>query len=177
MNSNLIIGNLCTLFAMGANAVSSTRKTAKGMLIFQNLGQIIYFISAVALRGYSAAVQNVVSILRNLAAIRNVKSKALEWILTGAGVVLGVAFNNRGLVGLLPVIGNLQYTLAIFRCQNHERILKLSFLISVATYVVFNIVIYNFVGAASDLIVILTTAAVLIRDVTNRSGKEPDSGA
>lgn len=164
MDGNLVFGNLCTLLAMGANAVSSTRKTAKSVLLFQCLSQFVYFICAVVLRGYSAAVQNIVSILRNMAAIKNVKSKTVEWILTGAGVALGILFNNRGLMGLLPVLGNLQYTLAIFRFKDNERLLKTSFLISGACYAIFNVVLYNFVGAVSDIIVIIITAAVLIRE-------------
>ena len=159
----VILGNVCTLFAMGANAFSATRKTARGVLGVQNVSQGIYAFSAFVLGGYSACAQNMVSILRNLAAMKNIKNKYLEWTLVALGVILGVAFNNRGFVGLLPVIGNLQYTLAIFRVKDNERLLKLSFLISVASFVVFNVVILNFVGAVSDLFVIGTTALVLLK--------------
>lgn len=163
MNGDLIIGNLCNLLAMGANALSSTRKTAKGVLRVQNLSQLMYFITAIVLRGYSAAVQNVVSILRNLAAIRDIKSKAVEWILTAAGVILGIVFNNMGLIGLLPVLGNLQYTLSIFRFKDNERALKMSFLISTVAYVIFNVAIRNYVGAVCDLTVVVTTAVALLK--------------
>ena len=169
MGNGFIVGNLCTLLAMGTNAFSSTRKTAKEVLRVQNLSQIIYFISAIALRGYSAAVQNVVSVFRNVAAIRNIKSKTVEWGLTIAGVILGFAFNNRGLLGLLPVIGNFQYTLAIFRAKDDERLLKISFFISTAAYVAYNIVIRNFVGMVSDSIVLITTAVVLIKEMTKKA--------
>lgn len=163
MDSHIILGNLCTLLAMGANAVSSMQKTAKRILRVQNLAQLIYCASAMILGGYSAAVQNAVSILRNIAAIRDIKSKVLEWSLVTAGVVLGIAFNNRGFMGLLPVLGNLLYTLAIFRFMDRERLLKLAFLISTASFLVFNIVILNIVGAVSDSVVIVTTVVVLCR--------------
>lgn len=163
MDSHIILGNLCTLLAMGANAVSSMQKTAKRILRVQNLAQLIYCASAMILGGYSAAVQNAVSILRNIAAIRDIKSKVLEWSLVTAGVVLGIAFNNCGFMGLLPVLGNLLYTLAIFRFMDRERLLKLAFLISTASFLVFNIVILNIVGAVSDSVVIVTTVVVLCR--------------
>lgn len=171
MDNSIIIGNACSLLAMGTNAISATRKTTKGVLRFQNLSQAIYFVCALVLGGYSAAVQNVVSILRNIAAIRNIKSKAVEWGLTIAGVVFGILFNNRGLMGMLPVLGNLQYTLAIFRFKENEQILKLSFLISTAAYAVFNLVIENYVGAVMDTTVIVTTAVVLIRGITKNTKK------
>ena len=160
---NLIIGNVSSLFAMSANAFSSTRKTAKGVLLFQCLSQLIYFFTSMVLKGYSGAVQNVVSILRNLAAIRKTQSKIIAWTLTIAGVVLGVVFNNRGWIGLFPVIGNLQYTLAIFRFQDNERAIKASFFISIVAYIVFNTAIYNFVGTVTDSVVAITTAIALIK--------------
>ena len=169
MDGGFIVGNLCTLLAMGTNAFSSTRKTAKDVLRVQNLGQAIYFISAIALKGYSAAVQNVVSVLRNLAAIRDIKSKAVEWILTIAGVVLGIVFNNRGLLGLLPVLGNFQYTLAIFRVKGNEWLLKISFFVSTAAYVAYNLVIRNYVGVASDSFVLITTAIVLLKEMRKKA--------
>lgn len=161
--TSLIIGNLCTLMAMGSNAISATRKTKNGILWSQSVSQLIYLSSALILRGYSAAVQNVVSIVRNLAAIRNIRNAWLEWFLVGLAAVLGIVFNNRGLIGLLPVIGNLQYTIVIFRLRDKDRALKLSFWISTLCFAIFNIAICNFVGAASDLVVLITTGIVLLK--------------
>lgn len=172
---DIIIGNLSTLVAMGANAFSSTRKTVKGVLLFQSLSQLCYFFCAIALRGYSAAVQNVVSILRNLAAIGKSKSKVVAWSLTIAGVVLGVVFNNRGWIGLFPVIGNFQYTLVIFRFKDNEWAVKLSFFISTVGFVIFNTAIYNFVGTVTDSIVLVTTAIALVKDYKNKSKEKTEA--
>ncbi len=163
MDNAMIVGNLCSLFAMSFNALSSTRKTPKGVLWMQNISQVIYGVCGIVLGGYSATVQNVVSILRNCAAIRKIKSKFLEWLLVILGVVLGIAFNNRGWIGLLPVVGNLQYTLAIFRFKDDERKIKVFFLISTAAYVGFNFAICNYVGTASDLFVLITTSIMLLK--------------
>lgn len=169
MEKAIIIGNIFTLLAMCFNAASATRKTPKGMLWMQNASQGIYLISGIVLGGYSASVQNGVSILRNLAAIRNIKSKALEWTFVILGVVLGVAFNNRSWIGLLPVIGNLQYTLAIFRFRNDEWKIKLFFLISIVAFIAFNIAIQNYVGAVSDTVVLVTTVVSLLKTARNRA--------
>ena len=163
MNIGTIIGNLCALLAMGTDAISATRKTAKGMLWMQTLSQVIYCVGTIALKGYSGAVQNAVSILRNLVAIRQISSAVVEWTLLGLGVVLGVAFNNLGLVGLLPVVANLQYTLAVFRFKDRERALKTAFLISVGLFAIFNLAIYNIVGMLSNGAVCITTAIALIK--------------
>ena len=163
MDKAIVIGNLCTLAAMGFNAFSSTRKTTKGILWSQNASQVVYAISATVLGGYSASVQNLVSILRNLLAMTKIRSKLAEWTLVILGVVAGIAVNNRGWIGLLPIVGNLQYTLAIFQFKNDERKLKLFFLISLAAFAVFNFTISNYVGAATDSVVVVTTILMLLR--------------
>jgi len=164
MNSiSLVVGNLCSLLAMITDSISSSRKTAKEILLVQTLSQVIYCIGTLILKGYSGAVQNAVSILRNLAAIGNIRSKFVEWSLIVLGVVLGIGFNNLGIMGYLPVVANLQYTLAIFRFKNNERALKISFLISVGMFAIFNIAIYNVVGVISNLAVFTTTAIFLIK--------------
>lgn len=164
---NLIIGNVCSLLAMVTDSISSTRKTAKGVLLVQSLSQLIYFIGTVVLKGYSGAVQNAVSILRNFVAIRDIRSKYVEWALVGLGVVLGLAFNNLGFMGLLPVIANLQYTIAVFRFQDNQRALKISFAIAVGMFAVFNIAIFNVVGVVSNSVVFVTTLAVLLKSGKN----------
>ena len=164
MNSlNIVIGNICSLMAMGTDAISSTRKTAKGMLWMQTVSQLIYCIGTIVLKGYSGAVQNVVSIARNLVAIKKIDSKIVEWCLVILGVVLGLWFNNLGWMGLLPVVANLQYTLAIFRFANNERALKISFLISITMFGVFNLAILNIVGFCTNMAVAITTAIFLLK--------------
>ena len=164
MNTGIIIGNICSLLAMGTDSISSTRKTPKGILWVQTLSQVFYGVGSIVLKGYSGAVQNLVSILRNLVAIRNISSVFLEWTLVVLGVVLGIAFNNLGLMGLMPVIANLQYTLAVFRFRDNERALKFSFWIAVGLFTLFNVAIYNVVGVVSNLVVFVTTAVALFRD-------------
>ncbi len=167
----LIIGNLCSLLAMVTDSVSSTRKTARGVLMVQNLSQLFYCTGAVILKGYSGAVQNAVSILRNFVALRNVGGKAVEWLMVALGVVLGVYFNNLGLVGYLPIVANLEYTLVVFRFRENERALKIAFLVSVALFGTFNAFIYNFVGVVTNAVVLVTGIISLIR-----TGKKSEKG-
>ena len=160
---NIILGNICSLLAMGSDSLSSAQKTTKRVLWMQNLSQTIYCIGAILLRGYSAAVQNVVSIIRNLVAIKGISRKWIEWGLTLLGVALGVALNNLGWIGLLPVIANLQYTIVIFRFRGNERILKASFLASALMFAVFNGAVWSIVGIFTNLVVAISTGISLFK--------------
>lgn len=160
---SLIIGNLCSLLAMGTDSLSAAQKTAKRVLWVQNISQSIYCIGTIFLKGYSGSVQNAVSILRNLAAIRQISQKWIEWTLTALGVVLGLAFNTIGWMGLLPVIANLQYTLVMFRFKGNERVLKVSFCANALMFALFSWAIQNYVGIVTNLVVAVTTAVFLYR--------------
>lgn len=160
----LIIGNLFSVAAMVTDSLSAAQKTAKKVLAVQLLSQFSYCAGSVILGGYSAAVQNVVSSLRNLAAIFDIRNALLEWFLVGLGVVLGIAFNNLGLMGWLPIIASAQYSIAIFRFRDNERALKISFLISAVLFAVFSGVILNFVGVVTNTVVGISTAVSLYRD-------------
>ena len=163
---SVILGNGCSLLAMVTDSISSTRKTAKGVLLMQSLSQLIYCIGTILLKGYSGAVQNLVSILRNFVAIRKISSPLIEWTLVALGVALGLLFNNLGLIGYLPVVANLQYTLAVFKFKDNERALKISFALCIGLFAIFNCAIFNFVGAASNLVVLGTTLVMLFKQRT-----------
>ena len=154
---DLIIGNLCSLLAMVTDSISASRKTTRGVLLMQSISQAIYLVSAIVLKGYSAAVQNAVGLFRNLVAIREKQQKWLEIILIVVAMVLGLVFNNRGFWGLLPVMANLEYSIAVFRFRDNERALKIAFLFCAVCFTIFNGVILNFVGVISNFIILITT--------------------
>ena len=159
----VIVGNLFSLCAMISDSVSGTRKRHSEIMAVQIVSQFFYGASSIALKGYSSTAQNIVAVFRNLAAMKNVKSKALEWGLILAGVVLGVALNNRGLLGWLPIIANLEYSVSVFKLKNNEKALKLAFFVNMVLYAVFSAVIRNYVGVLSCAVIAVTTAVSLIK--------------
>lgn len=159
----IIVGNVCSLLAMVSDTVSSSRKTARGVLLVQLLSQIFYGVGAIVLKGYSAAVQNAVSIIRNLEAVRQTPRKVIQWLCIAAGVGLGLAFNNLGWLGLLPVAANLVYSLAVFAFPDDEWKLKAAFFINIVMYTVFNFAIWNIVGGITNGTVAVMTAIFLIK--------------
>lgn len=163
-NLFLLLGNGCSLMATLSNMFASTRRTARGVLLVQSLAQVFYFLCGIFLKAYSGAVQNALSIVRNLVAMGKKKpGKWVEWTLIAAGVVLGVVFNNRGLAGWLPIVGNLEYSLAVFRYRDNQRMLKAALVVSLLIFIVFNVIIGNYVGTVADSVVVFTTLADLWR--------------
>ena len=163
IETSIIVGNVFSLCAMASDSFSGTRKEHKQIMAVQIVSQFFYAASSIALKGYSSTAQNAVAIFRNFAAMKNVKSKVLEWSLILAGVVLGIVFNNRGLLGWLPIIANLEYSIAVFKLKENEKALKLAFIINMVMYAVFSFVIKNYVGTVSCTVIAVTTAVSLLR--------------
>ena len=159
----IILGNVFSLCAMISDSFSGTRKKHSEIMAVQIVSQFFYGASSIALKGYSSTAQNIVAVFRNLAAMQNLKSKALEWGLILAGVVLGIVLNNRGLLGWLPIIANLEYSVSVFKLRDNEKALKLAFIINMVMYAVFSLVIMNYVGAVSCTVIAVTTLVSLIR--------------
>ena len=170
---DVIIGNVCSFGAMITNAVSGTRKKHNEILGIQIISCVFYGAGSFILKGYSSTVQNGVGILRNVSAIKGVKNKVLqkiiEWTLITLGVALGVAFNNRGWAGILPVVANLEYSVAVFKFKDSGNLLRYAFIVNLLMYTVFSFVIRDYVSIAANLLAAVTTAVSLIKD---RSAKK-----
>ena len=162
--NEVLVGNICSLGAMVTDSISGTRKKHHEILAIQILSQLFYGAGTIILKGYSSTAQNVVAIFRNLAAIKGVKHKAVEWILISLGVILGILWNNRGLLGWLPILANLEYSVAMFSFKENTTGLKTAFLVNMLMYSVFSFLIMNYVGAAANIVVAVTTAISLFRN-------------
>ncbi len=161
--TDIIIGNICSFCAMVTDSVSGTREKRREILAVQMLSQVFYGVGSIVLKGYSGTVQNAVTILRNLAALKDIKNRFVEWGLIALGVILGAVFNNRGLLGWLPIAANLEYSVAVFRFRDRERNLKLAFIANMLMFSVFCFVIKNYVGVVGNIVVAASTALSLIK--------------
>ncbi|MCI6067081.1 MAG: YgjV family protein [Galactobacillus timonensis] len=173
MVSEVLFGNLLSLGAMVTDSLSSKQDSVKKMLFLQCVSQGFYSISSLILKGYSAVVQNVISMLRNIIAIRGIRTNVLQWTITVLAVVLGIWFNNRGLLGLLPVVANGMYTVVVFTVGDNQTALRWAFLIDMLMFVVFNFAIMNYVGCLASVITAVVTARAIYE---SRSGQAEHSG-
>lgn len=85
--------------------------------------------------------------------------------------MLWIVFNNRGLLGWLPIIANLEYSIAVFKLRDNEKLLKITFIINMIMYAVFSAVIMNYVGVLSCVVIAVTTAVSLLRAEKESEGR------
>lgn len=164
---NILIGNALCFVGMATDSISTARKTPRAMLLVQIVSQVIYGTSSILLGAYSAAVQNVVNILRNTIAIQSKQSRAIEWVLIALGLIFGLIFNNLELLGLVPVLASMQYALTVLFLKQNAQALRLSFATAMACYAVFNTVIWNIGGAIANVVVLVSTMICYFKERKN----------
>lgn len=157
---------------MICDSYSGTRRTRRDMLIAQTFSQFFYIASSLVLKAYSATTQNAVTVLRNIIAIKKDPGKGMAIFLTALPVVLGLVFNNRGLMGLIPIVANLEYSIVVFACPKNANAIKLALVINCIMFSIFNFYVLNFVSAVASIIIAVTTSISIYRSKQEAKNKE-----
>lgn len=89
-------------------------KDRKKIFHLQFLQCVLLAISSWFFVSYSGIVANAVAALRNLTVAQNKFTKKTAMIFLILSVILGLSFNNRGCIGLLPMIANVQFAVCCY---------------------------------------------------------------
>lgn len=173
-NKIIMIGNIISLFGSGGILVSTAVKSRKKILKVQTVASVFLLISDMVLSGYSGAVQDLICILRNLTAIIGKKSKILNAFYIIAGVALGVIFNNRGALGLLPVLANFQFSCIVLYPKADDMMLKASIFASNVCWAIYSLCIFNYVNMAVNIMICVSAAIFVIRGLVKRHRAEAE---
>lgn len=154
MNEQLaiILGNLISGLGMLVLFISTFLKDKRRMLAIQSFNHACSVVAGLMLKGYSGVVQDLISLARNVSVLRGHNGRLLRYFFIGSGLVLGVAFNNRGWLGLLPIIASTEYTVVVVKQGATERTLKWAIVASTLCWAVYSLLLYNVVNAAANVI-------------------------
>lgn len=174
--TEIIFGNVCSLGACISDSISGTRKTKKSILIFQSISQVFYLSSSLFFKAYSTATQNVVSIFRNLYGAFDKHNKVLDWIFVLLPLALGIYYNNQGLLGIVPVVANLEYSLALLFFSKNPTTLKIAFFICLVMFIFFNFMILNIVGGIACTVSAVSTGISIYQELKENKNIKQNRG-
>lgn len=110
---NIIIGNMIALIASLLMVYTGIIKKKEKIIYFQTVQIILSIISNIILGGITGAIINGISCIRNILYYKN-KLRVLEkLIIIILSIILSLLFNNLGIIGLLPLISIVMYTILI----------------------------------------------------------------
>lgn len=168
MHTYIIIANILSLISVGLNCISSFFKTKKRILFLQTLECIIGGISQILCRSFSASIQLFLGAIRTYIAINENTKKIVYWIFSLVSLILGLIFNNRGLIGLLPIFATIQITLWNGYFKTGQQV-RYGMVVNFIPWIIHDFIVKMYV---SSIIMTLTMIITIINIIRYRDIKE-----
>ena len=162
MPTYLIIGNIFSLLSATCIAVSVIKKSKKDLIWWQIIDVIFCILSNIALYTYSALTTNSISLIRNILAYKNKLNKNITWILLILCVIAGLWVNNRGIIGLFPIIASASYTVFMFITKNEQQ-MRWALVSKLILWFVHDTYVQAYPSALTDLILSIWTAIQIFK--------------
>ena len=162
MPTYLIIGNIFSLLSATCIAVSVIKKSKKDLIWWQIIDVIFCILSNIALYTYSALTTNSISLIRNILAYKNKLNKNITWILLILCVIAGLWVNNRGIIGLFPIIASASYTVFMFITKNEQQ-MRWALVSNLILWFVHDTYVQAYPSALTDLILSIWTAIQIFK--------------
>ena len=141
------IGALCV-------AISSFAKSKNNMLVWQITDYIFTAIANLLLGGYTGALTISISIIRNSLMVKKKMTKTILTILIIIQIIVGTYLNQLGIIGYLPIISSVSYSLAIAATPNLQWL----------RWLIYDLTIQAYPAAITDVTITLTTLIAIIRN-------------
>lgn len=148
----LILGEVCSFFGALCLAISTFGKTKKDIVKWQVADQVFNAAANLFLLSFSGAVVNSVNVARNYLTYKGKFNRRMMAGFLVAIIVLGLIFNNRGFIGLIPIIAAGEYTiaLAVFKNPQDTRIMPA---FNLAMWAVYDFVIMAYPMFVMDIVI------------------------
>ncbi len=160
--NTIILGNCISLGASLCLAASCWAKSKKTAYLLQGAESSVLCLSYLVFQAWAGLITQALSVLRNLMVAKGKFSVRWMVLFTALAVALGIAVNDRGLIGLLPVAATVQLTLCSHFCQTLKQV-KLSFLVNAFQWLVFSFCIGDYVNTCTQVVVMTLCVVSLVR--------------
>ncbi|MDE7264066.1 MAG: YgjV family protein [Anaeroplasmataceae bacterium] len=165
-----IAGNILTLIGMILFVISSFCSRKKDILLFQTGNHSISVIGEAFLGQVSGAIQDGVSIIRNIFILLNKNNKVWNIIFIVTGALLGTVFNIvfqlddpvLMAVGFLPVIASLQYSIVVLLPKVKVPKIKASMAFSAICWLIYGLFLKNYSMAIFNAVIFTVSIISII---------------
>ena len=169
---NIIIGNIIELIASILMVISGLQKKKKTILFIQIIQIALSVISNIVLGGYTGAVINAISCVRDILCYKDKLGTKEKIIIIILAIGLTIIFNNLSLIGLLPLIATIVY----ISFMNTKDVVKFKFLVifSMIMWLVYDLYIKSYTSGIFDFLSI-TANIIAIYQLQKNNKKKIDN--
>ncbi len=161
LTSLQIIGNVLSGIGLLLFFISSIVRYKKNILLLQTGNHIFGFVAEVCIAQYSGAVQEVVSICRNILILfhKNNKITSIFFIVLGValGVTFNIFFNGNNPWGYLPVFAAFEFSVIILIPNIKEYWIKIAMCVSTVCWGIYGFKFKNYVMLGANVITFISS--------------------
>lgn len=152
--------------------VAGTIKNNKKFLVLQNTQLCLASLSSFMVGGYTGAIIDVISIIRNTLCYKEKLTPARKGIIILFQIIFSILLNDAGFIGLCPMFGVLFYTVFM---KNDAKTLKVVTAITLVFWAVYEFYIQLYTAAIFDIIGVISNLVGLYRVTKNKNFKESEN--
>ncbi len=152
----IVIGNIISFVAAVSMLLSAITKNRTTLFFLQFLECALLAVANLFFASYAGVWVLLLSAIRNILVAKEKYNKKMMWGFLVLTVLLSLLTNNRGMVGLIPMIATVQYTVCSLFATNVVRA-KWSMAVNTLFWIIYSAAVWDVSTAVSDLIVLLFT--------------------
>ena len=134
-------------------------KKVYGMQVTENL---ILVVSSACFGSWSGISTLLVSTARNLLLVKEKFDKRMMYLFIVLVTVCGLAVNNKGLIGLLPVLATVILTICNYYAQEIQAI-KWSLFVNIVLWAVYFFAIWDVISGVTQVVIAAITLASIFQ--------------
>lgn len=156
----LIIGNILAFIASILMVYTGTLNNRKKIIFIQTIYTLMFTLGDLLLAGYSGAIVNMISIIRNILSYNDKLGTIQKIILIICALITTIMFNNLGFIGILPLLSMIMYIL--FMNTKNVNKFKLIIIFSSILWVIYDFTIKLYVSSIFDVLTILSALITIL---------------
>ena len=162
--NHILIGNILSFIATIFLFRAVSKRENKALIKLQGQSHLFFTFAGIILKGYSGAVQDGVGCLRNLLIYFDICCSHIKYALLAVSLFGGLLLNNIGAIGLLPILGTMQYTFISTMPRISNTQLQLSIILNAVLMAIYSLAISNYVNICTNMIVICLSLSMIRTD-------------
>lgn len=157
----IIIGNIIALIASILMVLAGLQKKKKKILFIQIIQIALSVISNLVLGGYTGAIINALSCVRDILCYKDKMGTKEKIIIIIIAVGLSLVFNNLGWIGLLPLVATVVYI--IFMNTKDVVRLKILIIFSMIMWLIYDLYIKSYASGVFDFMSVIANLIAILQ--------------
>ena len=173
--SNTLTGNIISLAAACFTFASAWSGDRKRIYLYQAIQCLLLAVANIFFFSISGVTTYLLCVARNLLLAYDRFTRKLCFVFIVSVAVIGLITNNRGLVGLLPVITTVLYTAGCLYAKRPQAI-KTNIVVNLSLWAIYDILVSDYVSFAVDSGSAVTAVVSIFRLFRRGTGVIPEPG-